>query len=63
MYHLSTFLKCDVYGVGAEKRREEKRREEGTLSIQSAATVATVPVLTQLYIIIRYRLSFGKAAL
>jgi hypothetical protein len=68
MNRLTTFLKCDVYGVEAEKRREEKRREEkrreeGTLSIHPTAKAEEVPVLPQLYIIIMYLLPFcGKEA-
>ena len=66
MNHFLSFFINDVYGLEKrreEKRREEKRREERTLNIQSAATVAVVPVLPQQYIIIRYRpLFLGKVA-
>ena len=62
MKRLTTFIKCDVYGVEAEKRREEKRREEeGTLvNIHPPAKAAEVPVLPQYYII-RYHLPADKS--
>jgi hypothetical protein len=68
MYRLTTYLKCDVYGVEAEKRREEKRREEkrreeeGTLvNIHPPAKAAEVPVLSKQHIIIMYQqLPFGS---
>ena len=67
MNRLTTFLKCDVYGVEAEKRREERKREEkrreeeGTLNIHPYAKAEEVSLLPYLYIVIRYLSPFwGK---